>query len=394
MATARSFFVLLFLVLTTTGTASPEVGQMVTVLSIDGGGIRGIIPAIVLAFLEGKLQELDNDKNARLADYFDMVAGTSTGGILATMITAPNENDRPFSAAKDIVSFYLEHGPKIFPPRPWWFQLIAPKYNGEYLHKVLQEKLGETRLHQALTDVVIPTFDIKKFQPIIFSKSKLANSPYLDAKMSDIGYSTAAGPTYLPPHYFVTDDGQGNQYEFNLVDGGIAAGNPALIALSAATKRATEADPKYVSIKAMNYKHILLLSLGTGNTDDFRKTFTAQKAARWGAVDWLTHNNSNPLLQIASAASSYMNDYYIATMFHALGAQKNYLRIQENALTGSTTVMDNATEANMKLLVQVGENLLKKPVSKEDPETVEEALKRFAKLLSERKKHQASKASQ
>ncbi|XP_060179363.1 patatin-17-like [Lycium barbarum] len=391
MATARSFFVLLFLVLTTT--ASPEVGQMVTVLSIDGGGIRGIIPATVLAFLEGQLQELDNDKNARLADYFDMVAGTSTGGILATMITAPNENHRPFSAAKDIVSFYLEHGPKIFPPGAYP-PILGPKYDGKYFHKVLQDKLGETRLHQALTDVVIPTFDIKKFQPIIFSKSKLANSPYLDAKMSDIAYGTAAAPTYLPPHYFVTDDGQGNQYEFNLVDGAIAAGNPALIALSTATKRATEADAKYASIKAMNYKHILLLSLGTGNTDDFRKTFTAQEAARWGAVDWLTHNNSNPLLQSTSAASSYMNDYYIATMFHALGAQKNYLRIQEKALTGSTTVMDDASEANMKLLVQVGENLLKKPVSKENSETVEEALKRFARLLSERKKHQVSKASQ
>ncbi|KAH0641517.1 hypothetical protein KY289_032491 [Solanum tuberosum] len=74
-----------------------------------------------------------------------------------------------------------------------------------------------------------------------------------------------------------------------------------------------------------------------------------------------------------SSASSYMNDNYIATVFQ--NAQKNYLRIQENALTGSTTAMDNATEANMKLLVQVGENLLKKQNSKEDPETNEEALK-------------------
>jgi len=60
-------------------------------------------------------QELDNDKDARLADYFDVIAGTSTGGILTTMISAPNEKGRPFSAAKDIVSFYFEHGPKIFP---------------------------------------------------------------------------------------------------------------------------------------------------------------------------------------------------------------------------------------------------------------------------------------
>uniref|UniRef100_M1BFJ2 Patatin homolog n=1 Tax=Solanum tuberosum TaxID=4113 RepID=M1BFJ2_SOLTU len=88
------------------------------------------------------------------------------------------------------------------------------------LHKVLQDKLGETRLHQALTNVVIPTFDIKKNQPIIFTKSKL------DAKMCDICYSTAAAPTCFPPHYFVTNDAKGNQVEFNLIDGSVVAANP------------------------------------------------------------------------------------------------------------------------------------------------------------------------
>ncbi|XP_060179364.1 probable inactive patatin-3-Kuras 1 [Lycium barbarum] len=386
MSTFGFFFISLFLV-----GASPVVGELVTVLSIDGGGMKGNIPATVLAFLEGQLQELDG-VNARLADYFDVIAGTSTDGLLATMITAPNEKNRPFYAAKDIVPFYFEHGPKIFPPGAYP-PILAPKYDGKYFHKVLQDKLGETRLHQALTDVVLTTFDIKKNQPIIFSKSKIANSPYLDAKMSDIGYGTAAAPTYLPPHYFVTNDGQGNKYEFNIVDGGIAAGNPALVALSIATNRAAEADPAFASIKSMNYTQMLLLSLGTGTTADFYHTYTVQEAAKWGALKWLYHNNSSPLLQMVSRASADMNDYYISTVFHDLNAAKNYLRIQENALIGSTTVIDNATEANMNLLVQVGQNLLKKPVSKEDPETNEEALKRFAKLLSERKKHRANKAS-
>ncbi|WMV40272.1 hypothetical protein MTR67_033657 [Solanum verrucosum] len=102
-------------------------GEMVTILSVDGGGIRRIIPATILAFLEDQLQSDDPEKDflsqeldgedARVADYFDVIAGTSTGGILATMITAPNENNLPFCAAKDIVSFYFEHGPRIFPPR-------------------------------------------------------------------------------------------------------------------------------------------------------------------------------------------------------------------------------------------------------------------------------------
>ncbi|WMV40270.1 hypothetical protein MTR67_033655 [Solanum verrucosum] len=225
------------MILATTSSTFATLGEMVTVLSIDGGGIKGIIPGIILEFLEEQLQELDNNTDARLADYFDIIGGTSTGGLLTAMISIPNENNRPIAAAKDIVPFYFQHGPKIFES----------------------------------------SFDIKTDKPVIFTKSELANSPQLDAKMYDICYSTAAAPIYFPPHYFVTNTSNGDKYEFNLVDGAVAAGNP-------------------------HGQHYLVL-------------------------------------------------------------------------------------------IQVGENLLKKPVSKDKPETYEEALKRFAKLLSDRKKLRANKAS-
>ncbi|KAF5955723.1 hypothetical protein HYC85_008579 [Camellia sinensis] len=92
----------------------PTYGNLITILSIDGGGIRGIIPATILTYLESQLQELDGE-DARLADFFDVIAGTSTGGLITAMLTAPNENNRPLFAAKDIKNFYLEHSPKIFP---------------------------------------------------------------------------------------------------------------------------------------------------------------------------------------------------------------------------------------------------------------------------------------
>ncbi|XP_015161448.1 probable inactive patatin-3-Kuras 1 [Solanum tuberosum] len=101
----------------------------------------------------------------------------------------------------------------------------------------------------------------------------------------------------------------------------------------------------------------------------------------------------SPLWEMRSAASSYMNDYYLSTVFQALDSQNNYLRVQENALTGTATKFDDASMANMILLVQVGENLLKKSVSEDNHETYEVALKRFAKLLSDRKKLRANKAS-
>lgn len=90
--------------------------RYVTVLSIDGGGIKGILPAVILERLESQLQELDG-KEARIADYFDVIAGTSTGGLVTAMLTAPDENNRPLYAAKDIKPFYLDNCPMIFPQK-------------------------------------------------------------------------------------------------------------------------------------------------------------------------------------------------------------------------------------------------------------------------------------
>lgn len=89
--------------------------KLITVLSIDGGGVRGIIPATVLAFLEEELKKLDGP-DSRIADYFDVVAGTSTGGLLTTMLTAP-KNGRPLFDAKDLAQFYIDESPKIFPQK-------------------------------------------------------------------------------------------------------------------------------------------------------------------------------------------------------------------------------------------------------------------------------------
>uniref|UniRef100_F6H013 Patatin n=1 Tax=Vitis vinifera TaxID=29760 RepID=F6H013_VITVI len=214
-------------------------GKLITILSIDGGGIRGIIPGTILSFPEAELQKLDGE-DARIADYFDVIAGTSTGSLITAMLTAPNINNRPLFAAIDIQHFYLEHCPKIFPQNSCPFAniaaviraLLGPRYNGKYLHSLVREKLGNIRLHQTLTKVVIPTFDIKLLQPTIFSSFKVKHDPTIDASLSDICMGTSAAPTYLPAHLFETKDYATERARtFNLIYGGVAANNPALIAM-------------------------------------------------------------------------------------------------------------------------------------------------------------------
>ncbi|XP_039009382.1 patatin-like protein 1 [Hibiscus syriacus] len=99
--------------------------KMLTVLSIDGGGIRGLIPGTILDSLKTMLQELDGP-DARLADYFDVIAGASTGGLIATMLAAPNDQGRPFIVAKDIKEFLSGAWPQDIPQG----QVIS---NGFYL---------------------------------------------------------------------------------------------------------------------------------------------------------------------------------------------------------------------------------------------------------------------
>ncbi|KAK1554858.1 hypothetical protein Q3G72_018398 [Acer saccharum] len=380
----------------------PTFGDLITILSIDGGGIRGLIPGTILAFLESELQKLDGE-DARIADYFDVIAGTSTGGLVTAMLTTPNEKNRPLFAAKDINDFYLSECPQIFPqPRKVMKALSGPKYDGKYLHSIVREKLGNTRLHQTLTNVVIPTFDIKRLQPTIFSSYEVKEKQSLDALLSDICIATSAAPTYLPAHTFKTKTSAGQVREFNLIDGGVAANNPALVAIGEVTKAIIRGNSDFFPINPMDYGRLLVISLGTGSGKDQGK-YSADAAAKWGVLGWLTSGGSTPLVDVFTQASADMADLQISAVFQALHSDK-YLRIQEDTLSGVVSSVDIATKKNLKDLVKVGEGLLKKPVARVNLETCifepsntelesnQEALKRFAALLSDEKRRRLARS--
>ncbi|XP_021714281.1 patatin-like protein 3 isoform X2 [Chenopodium quinoa] len=381
----------------------PNRGKLITILSIDGGGIRGIIPAVMLDFLESELQKLDG-KEARLADYFDVISGTSTGGLITAMLTAPNEKNRPLYDAKDIVPFYLEHSPKIFHQPSGIFgsmgtlmkMLNGPKYDGKYLHKLVKGILGDTRLHQALTNVVIPTFDIKNLQPVLFSSYMVPNYKDVDALMSDICLGTSAAPTLLPAYYFENKDDKGNLREFNLIDGGVAANNPTLVALTEVAKQVVRENPNFFPIKPTDRERLLVISLGTGS-DKLDRKYNAQIAAKWGIISWLFDNGSTPILDAYNQSKADMIDFHNTVAFEAYGSVDNYLSVDDDKLRRPLGSPDAATKKILENLVKIGKALLKKPVSRINFDTGiyqpipnggtnEEALIRFAKQLSDEKR--------
>ncbi|ONI04659.1 hypothetical protein PRUPE_6G333300 [Prunus persica] len=367
---------------------SPTNGGLTTILSIDRGGITGIIEGVSLKFLEYELQRLDG-KHARLVDYFDWVAGTSTGGLVMLMLATPDENNRPLFAAKDILPFYLKHCPKIFhQPRSLIGKikhclkgLVRSKYNGKYFHKLVKEKLGDKHLHDTLTNVVIPTVDIKLPCPVIFSSYELKRHPSLDALLSEICIGTSAAPPYFPAHQFSsTTSSQENSISLM-----------ASIAIKEAEKEILKRNPGCGNEEL--HKRILLISLGTGIAND-EEEYDAKEVARWGAFQWLIGPHwSSPVVHMCIKVTGGILDYHTQCVLEDVQSHGHYLRIQDDTLSGRLASVDIATQKNLNDLVKVGEALLKKPVSRLDFDTSEteplpletnaEALVRMAKILSE-----------
>ncbi|POO02753.1 Patatin-related protein [Trema orientale] len=306
-------------------------GKVFTVLSIDGGGIRGIIPGTLLAFIESKLEELDGP-DARLVDYFDVIAGTSTGGLVTTMLTAPNKESRPLYAAKDITSFYLEHSPKIFPQQ------------------------SRNNCLASITSL---------FGAVIRGQSMTANENALrNARLSDICIATSAAPTFLPAHYFRTTDGNGETRTFDLIDGGVAANNPTMLAISHISRDITiSKNPEFRDVEPLDGKKLLVLSLGTG-APKHEAEYDAADASKWGLIKWMFNNGRTPLIDIYGDASSDVVDFYISALFQSFHSKKNYLRIQDDTLTGNEASVDISTEENMQRLVEIGKKLLEKSASR------------------------------
>ncbi len=312
------------------------------ILSIDGGGIRGVIPALILQRIEKRLGQ-------PISELFHMIAGTSTGGILACSLTAPTVGGRPRAAA-EIVDLYRLRGKDIFASSFWHGfgsigGMVDEKYPSENIEKILLEYLDDVRLSQIEQDLLVTSYNIHSRQPYFF-KSWKARGEQLrknesarerDFLLRHVARATSAAPTYFEPAYVPNEEGT----HFPLVDGGVYANNPVMCALSSA---------RILYPKATRF---LILSLGTGET---QREIPYDKARNWGLLEW-----ARPLLYILFDGVSDVADYHMKQMFSA----RDYFRFQieiSSDLSDQTAPnddMDDATPENIAKLEAAAKTILK-----------------------------------
>jgi hypothetical protein len=288
------------------------------VLAIDGGGIMGIIPAMVLA-------EIEKRTSRRTAEMFDLVSGTSTGGILGMCLCSGH-------SAEEVVDLYLENGKTIFSKS--FFRRIGTawglsgaKYGHAGLEEVLNKYFGDRRLLDSPVPIMACSYDLISREPVFF---KSWRSDMADMPMTLASRATSAAPTYFEP---VEHTLSGKN--MLLVDGGVAANNPAVSAAAEACK--------------LWGSDLMVVSLGTGQRT------RPLKAKGWGLTRWAV-----PIIDVFMDGQSDVVDYQLG---HLLGDR--FVRLQTELLLASDD-MDDVTQENLSKLVQEAISLIARESGKID----------------------------
>lgn len=324
--------------------------KKICILSIDGGGIRGILPGTILVHIENLLQKKTQNPEARLADYFDLISGTSTGGILTCAYLIPDNNGRPKLSAQAAVDLYLNSGESIFalPMRQKLkslFGIAQEKYSSDNLIKALKDNFGKAMLNELLNPCLITSYDIKSRSGFFMGTQRAQKNPEThNFPAWHAALATASAPTFFEPA--LLKDSKGTKYP--LVDGGVFANNPTMCAYSEARTMDFEGKTNKPTAKDM-----FIISLGTGTNE---KPYAYGKVKKWGVAQWI-----RPIVNIMMSGVSDTTDYHLKQIFDTLeGEQKNnYYRI-EPELEKAKPDMDEASKENMGNLQSAGNDYVVK----------------------------------
>ncbi|KAL1357835.1 hypothetical protein HN51_009695 [Arachis hypogaea] len=332
----------------------------VCILAIDGGGaMRGILAGKALAYLENALKKKSGNVDARIADYFDVVAGSGVGGIFAAMLSATGDHQRPIFHADDTWKLLAERGRRFYRPsssgarrffrRSFTSGSTRPATAG--LEKTLKEAFVSNgrslTLKDTLKPVLIPCYDLSSTAAFLFSRADALESDSFDFRLWEVCMATSAEPGRFDPVKMRSLDGRTGCLA---VDGSLATGNPT----GAAITHVIHNKQEFPMVRGV--EDILVLSLGTGQVLELME-YGYDQVKRWKPKDW-----ARPMARIAGDGSADLVDQAVGMAFANAGCTSNYVRIQANGSSIGLSVPNldiDTSSANVKILTEMAEEMLK-----------------------------------
>jgi uncharacterized protein len=299
------------------------------ILSLDGGGIRGLMTALWLTRLEEKL-------GVPLRERFDLIAGTSTGAILACALAS----GIPASA---IAELYRKRGRDIFPGAParLWSRVerlategfSAPKYSDAGLEDVLKSTFRDLRIADVQhTTLLVTAYDVFKRKPEIFKSNKASHRPL---KLWEVAKASSSAPSYFPAHVL---EYEGAKHP--LVDGGVVANNPTACAIAEGIVLSRNTGAKL--------EDFVVASFGTGQNT---RPIAIDEARKWGALEW-----AFPIVDVLMDGAADATSYIACQLI----PEKRYFRFQTE-LDKAYDDLDRADETNLNALTVIAQEYLTQP---------------------------------
>ncbi len=264
--------------------------RIFAILTIDGGGVRGVVPARIL-------QEIEERTGKPIAALFDMVGGTSTGAIIGGGLVIPDTQDptKPRFSAKEILSFYHDMAPRVFPEMR--FKSIrkfssGALYDPKPLEDILEKKFGNAKMRDMLTSFLVPATDIKNFKPVWITHLKgrkdASEEGWGSMLLRDALRATTTAPTFFPARYFETtpnEDMPGVKHRHALIDGGFFGGNT-MRHLMAQAKKMAPPDAE-----------IIVVHIGTGH---IKNSVSPEEFNAMGPLGLMSKANGSILISLVS----------------------------------------------------------------------------------------------
>lgn len=359
-----------------------KMGDDIRILCIDGGAIRGIIPAMILANLEAKTKK-------PISALFDIIVGTSTGGLIASLLSVKDTDGSAKYLARDVVKLFETQGAEIFTTSYYHtftsgFGYKGPKYKGENLSDIATKYLGNETLANTRAHLVVTAYDTTYRRDVEFKSRKARRNNKDNYYLRDVCCATASAPTYFPS-YHISNLSDVDHEEYDCIDGGVFANNPTIFGIVEGIKifRAEERvmvqdmnedykkhgkfkylqevfenpkmskEEKFLSIRDSSTTwdgKISVCSLGTGS---YTRPFSREDTENWGVLGW-----ARPILDVMFHGQSESAHMLVKNSFSHKGPHRTYYRLQVT-LGSDNDVFDDTNPMTIQKLKNEVQKALK-----------------------------------